>query len=144
MNITPNFTYEEMTASQTAARNGWLNKPTDIEYQNLVRLCEFLETVRAELGRTITVTSGYRSKQVNDAVGSKDSSQHRVGCAADIRVSGMTPDQVVATLIMKGLPYDQLIREFDSWTHISVPLTPSTPPRKQALIIDRKGTRPYQ
>ena len=56
----------------------------------------------------------------------------------------MTPDQVVATLIMKDLPYDQLIREFDSWVHISVPLTPSTPPRKQALIIDRKGTRPYQ
>ena len=89
------------------------------------------------------INSGFRSKQVNDSVGSKDTSQHRLGCAADIRVPGMTPNEVVQALIKSNIGYDQLIREFDSWTHISVPNTPSTAPRKQVLIIDRQGTRPY-
>jgi hypothetical protein len=80
---------------------------------------------------------------VNDAVGSKDSSQHRIGCAADIRVPGMTPDQVVKAVIGSDLQYDQVIREFDRWTHISVPNKKDTPARRQALIIDKSGTRVY-
>jgi hypothetical protein len=76
-------------------------------------------------------------------VGSKDTSQHRVGCAADIRVPGVTPDEVVKAVIASGIEYDQIIREFNSWTHISVPTNPSGTPRKQALIIDKQGTRPY-
>ena len=87
------------------------------------------------------VNSAFRSKQVNDAVGSKDTSQHRLGCAADIRVPGMTPDEVVKALM--DLPYDQIIREFDRWTHISVPNVAGATPRKSKLIIDSKGTRPY-
>lgn len=67
------------------------------------------------------INSGFRSKQVNDSVGSKDTSQHRIGCAADIRVPGMPPNEIVQILVDSGLPYDQLIREFDSWTHVSVP-----------------------
>ena len=55
----------------------------------------------------------------------------------------MTPDQVVRAVIAAGLPYDQIIREFDRWTHISIPNTPATTPRKQALIIDKTGTRLY-
>ena len=78
---------------------------------------------------------------MNDAIGSKDTSQHRLGCAADIRVPGMTPDQVVRKIIASGINFDQVIREFDAWTHISVPNTESTPARKQALIIDKAGTR---
>jgi hypothetical protein len=50
---------------------------------------------------------------------------------------------VVKTIIASGLPYDQIIREFDRWTHISIPNTPETKPRKQALIIDKTGTRAY-
>jgi hypothetical protein len=92
-------------------------------------------------GKPIMVNSAFRSKQVNDAVGSKDTSQHRVGCAADIRVPGMTPDEVVKALM--DLPYDQIIREFDRWTHISVPNIAGVAPRKSKLIIDAKGTRPY-
>jgi hypothetical protein len=87
------------------------------------------------------VNSAFRSKAVNDAVGSKDTSQHRIGCAADIRVPGMTPDQVVRAIIAARLPYDQIIREFDAWTHISVPNTTALKPRQQALIIDKAGTR---
>jgi hypothetical protein len=89
------------------------------------------------------VNSAFRSKQVNDAVGSKDTSQHRIGCAADIRVPFMTPDEVVRAVIASGLPYDQIIREFDRWTHVSIPNTPEAKPRKQALIIDRAGTRAF-
>ena len=89
------------------------------------------------------VNSAFRSAQVNAAVGSKDTSQHRVGCAADIRVPSMTPDEVVKAVIASGIAYDQIIREFDRWTHISVPNNPSGTPRKQALIIDKQGTRAY-
>jgi len=143
MNLTPNFTLEELTVSETAERNGWDNSPNDQELSNLVRLADFLEQVRALLKKPIMVNSAYRSKRVNDAVGSKDTSQHRLGCAADIRVPGMTPDQVVRAVIASGIGYDQVIREFDRWTHISVPNTDSTAPRKQALIIDKAGTRPF-
>ena len=144
MNLTPHFTLEELTASESADRNGWDNSPNDVELANLTRLADFLEQVKVVLGgKAIMVNSAFRSKMVNDAVGSKDSSQHRVGCAADIRVPSMTPDEVVKAIIASGIGYDQVIREFDRWTHISIPNTPTGIPRKQALIIDKSGTRPY-
>ena len=143
VNITPHFTLEELTASETAERNGWDNTPGEAELANLKRLANLLEQVRALVNKPVMVNSAYRSKKVNDAVVSKDTSQHRLGCAADIRVPGMTPDQVCRAVIASGIAYDQIIREFDRWTHISVPNTESTPPRKQALIIDRAGTRPF-
>jgi putative chitinase len=103
-----------------------------------------LEEVKTLLdGKPIMINSAFRSKAVNDAVGSKDTSQHRVGCAADIRVPGLTPDQVVQAIKNSPIQFDQLIREFDSWTHISVPNNPSGTPRKQVLVIDKQGTRAY-
>jgi hypothetical protein len=142
--MTPHFTLDELTASETAERNGWDNTPNEQELANLQRLAEFLEDVKEALGgKPIMVNSAFRNKQVNDAVGSKDSSQHRVGCAVDIRVPGLTPDEVVKAIIASGLPYDQVIREFDRWTHLSVPNTPEAAPRKQALIIDKTGTRAF-
>jgi hypothetical protein len=89
------------------------------------------------------ISSGLRTKKVNDAVGSKDSSQHRTGCACDFRVPGMTPDEVIKAIISSGISYDQVIREFDRWTHLSISNSEDTSPRKQALIIDKAGTRPY-
>jgi hypothetical protein len=144
MNLTPHFTLEELTASETAERNGWDNSPNDQELANLTRLADFLEQVKVVLnGKPIMISSGLRTKKVNDAVGSRDTSQHRIGCAADFRVPGMTPDQVVKAIIASGIGYDQVIREFDRWTHISIPNSEDTSPRKQALIIDKVGTRPY-
>jgi zinc D-Ala-D-Ala carboxypeptidase len=143
MNLTPNFTLDELTASDTAARNGWDNTPNESELANLKRLADFLEQIRVVLGKPVIVNSAFRSKKVNDAVGSRDSSQHRIGCAADIRVPGMTPDEVVKAIIKSGIGYDQVIREFDRWTHVSIPNREDESPRKQALIIDRQGTRPY-
>lgn len=137
MNLSPHFTLAELTITD---HRQFDNTPTQIEISNLQRLAQFLEIVKATLGgKPVIITSGYRSKAVNDAVGSKDSSHHRLGLAADFRVPGMAPDAVVRALL--NLPFDQVIREFNSWTHISIPR--SGAPRKQALIIDRTGTRPY-
>lgn len=144
MQLSPNFTLEELTRSDAAARNGWDNTPNETEIENLKRLATLLQDVKAAVdGKAVMINSGFRSKQVNDSVGSKDTSQHRLGCAADIRVPGMTPRQVVEACIANDVPFDQIILEFDSWTHISVPNTPDAKPRGQKLIIDKAGTRPY-
>jgi putative chitinase len=139
MNLSPHFTLEELTITDHRELE---NTPNETELANLKRLAEFLETVKTVLGgKPIMVNSAFRSKAVNDAVGSKDTSQHRIGCAADIRVPGITPDEVVKAIIASGIGYDQVIREFDRWTHISIPNAGT--PRKQALIIDKAGTRVY-
>jgi hypothetical protein len=141
MNLTEHFTLEELT---TTSHRQFDNTPNEAETANLQRLAEFLEQVKTALdGKPIMVNSGFRSKQVNDSVGSRDSSQHRIGAACDFRVPGMTPDAVVRAVIAAGLPFDQIIREFDAWTHISVTNTPDGTPRRQALIIDKAGTRPF-
>ena len=141
MLLTPHFTLEELTATQ---HREFDNTPNSSEINNLKRLAEMLEEVKTLLdGKPIMINSAFRSKAVNDAVGSKDTSQHRVGCAADIRVPGLTPDQVVQAIKNSPIQFDQLIREFDSWTHVSVPNNPSGSPRKQVLVIDKQGTRAY-
>ena len=141
MNLTPHFTLEELTHTDHRTLD---NTPNEAELANLKRLAEFLEAVKTVLGgKPIIVNSAFRSKAVNDAVGSKDTSQHRTGCAADIRVPGMTPDEVVKAIISANLGHDQVIREFDRWTHVSIPNNTTDKPRLQALIIDKQGTRFY-
>ena len=135
--MTPNFTLAELTAT---SHREFDNTPNEKELANLQKLAEFLEQVKTTLdGKPIMINSAFRSKAVNDSVGSKDTSQHRLGYAADFKVPGMTPDQVVRALVASDLPFDQVIREFDAWTHVSI----SPSPRRQALIIDRAGTRPF-
>jgi hypothetical protein len=135
--MTPHFTLAELTAT---SHRQFDNTPNEKELANLQKLAEFLEQVKTTLdGKPIMINSAFRSKQVNDSVGSKDTSQHRLGYAADFKVPGMTPDEVVRAIIASDLQFDQIIREFDAWTHISI----SPHPRRQALIIDRAGTRPF-
>jgi putative chitinase len=133
--VTPHFSLAELTHTDHRLLN---NTPNPGELANLKRLAEFLEVVKTTLGgKPVMINSAYRSKAVNDAVGSKDTSSHRLGLACDFRVPGMTPDAVVRALLT--LPYDQIIREYDAWTHISI----SDKPRRQALIIDKQGTRVF-
>jgi putative chitinase len=135
--MTPHFTLAELTAT---SHRQFDNTPNEKELANLQKLAEFLEQVKTTLdGKPIMINSAFRSKAVNDSVGSKDTSQHRLGYAADFKVPGMTPDQVVRAIIASDLQFDQIIREFDAWTHISI----SPSPRRQALIIDRQGVRPF-
>jgi hypothetical protein len=139
--LSVHFTLDELTHTD---HREFDNTPNPAETANLIRLAGLLEDVKLVLNsKPVMINSAFRSKQVNDAVGSKDSSQHRIGCAADIRIPDMTPDEVVRAIIAADLPYDQIIREFDRWTHISVPNTTDGKPRKQALIIDKAGTRPF-
>lgn len=154
--LTPNFSLADLT--YTDHRN-LDNTPTTREkclvngkeilinaYENLPRLANFLEQIRALLGnKPIVVNSAFRSELVNAAVGSSPSSDHRKGCAADIRVIGMTPDEVIKAIINSNLPYKQVIREFDRWTHVAITTSDSDVPQRSKLIIDKqtpKG-RPY-
>ena len=133
--LTANFSLEELTRSEAADRNGWDNTPNAQEIENLKRLAALLQQVKTAVGgKPVMINSGFRSKQVNDSVGSKDSSQHRLGCAADIRVPGMKPREVVEACIAAGVPFDQIILEFDSWTHVSVPNTPEFKPRNSRPV----------
>ena len=150
MKLSPNFTLEELTVSDYAARHGLDNTPENDHLMNLKRLAAFLEGLRSYLGKPITINSAYRSPEVNAAIRGSKTSQHCHGTAADIRVAGMVPDQVVKRIIASTLPYDQVIREFSDpvrgggWTHVSIPNTRDAKPRKMALIIDKQGTRPYK
>jgi len=144
--LTPHFSLEELTFTE---HREFDNIPNESEIKNLKRLAQFLEMVKEQLdNKPIMINSGFRSEALNRSLGSKDSSQHRVGCAADLRVPGMTPDEVVKAIIASSLPFDQVIREFctptgGGWTHVSVPNDPAGQPRRQALIIDKSGTRAY-
>ena len=154
MNLTPNFTLDELTHTDHRELD---NTPTEHEHctingkevvvdavANLSRLADFLEQLKVILGgKPIMVNSAFRSEAVNAAVGSKNTSDHRRGCAADIRVPSMTPDQVVRAIIDSELPYQQVIREFDRWTHVSITTSESDIPKKSKLIIDKTGTRPF-
>jgi len=136
--VTPHFSLAELTRTDHRTLD---NTPDLAALANLHRLAAFLEQVREVLGdKMVMITSGYRSAAVNAACGSRESSQHRLGTAADIRVPGMSPDAVVRAVMASGLAYDQLIKEFDSWTHISIPNAPDAYARKMVFIIDKTGT----
>ena len=131
--MTPHFSLAELTVTDLRSLD---NTPDAVALANLQRLAEFLEEVKALLRfKPIMVNSAYRSKAVNDAVGSKDTSQHRLGCAADLRVPGMTPKEVVQAIVDSDLPFDQCITEYDRWTHVSIPNTPAAAPRRQTFSI---------
>jgi len=144
MKLSPNFSLEELTFSQVASRRGIDNTPPPKVKDNLERLALFLEQVRKVVNKPISISSGYRSREVNESVGGSKTSQHCEGCAADFNVKGMSPDAVVRAIVDATIPYDQVILEFDSWVHISIPTVKGSVPRKQALVIDNKGKRNFK
>ncbi len=141
MNLTPHFTLEEMTFSQTAMRKGIDNTPPPGVVVNLKRTAAGLEQVRAILNaNAMKISSGYRCPALNSAVGSKSTSQHILGQAADFTCPAFgNPERIIRTILASGVDFDQVIHEFDSWVHISF----ADANRKQALVIDRNGTRPF-
>jgi zinc D-Ala-D-Ala carboxypeptidase len=144
MRLSENFSLEELTASETAARKGIDNTPSEEVIDNLKRLAAALQEVRALLNhRAILVSSGYRSPELNQAVGGSATSDHCKGLAADfICPSYGTPNDIVRAIAASGLSFKQVIREFDKWVHLAIE-EEGQEPRKQALIIDREGTRAY-
>lgn len=143
MQLSEHFTYKELTDSDEAARLGINNTPPVFAVENLKRLCAVLEEVRLTVGKPISVSSGYRCQKLNRVIGSKDTSQHVLGCAADIKIEGVTPDELMKVIIGAGIKFDQMIREYDRWVHVSIPNTAKEKPRHAMLIIDHNGTRPY-
>lgn len=125
MDLTKNFTLEEMVASTVAKRSGIKNEPGETEIENLRRLCkEILQPVRDRLGKPIRVTSGYRCASLNLAVGGVSTSQHLKGEAADIvSENNLKLWQLITDMISKGeITVGQLINEHNlSWIHISLP-----------------------
>lgn len=144
MKLTEHFTLEELTVSQEAARRRINNTPGAQTIENLRYLAEQLEEVRHVLGnRPIIVSSGYRCATLNAAVGSKPTSAHVKGLAADFTCPGFgSITDIVNAIIGSDIQYDQVIHEFNSWVHIGFAAKGKTP-RLQKLIIDHKGTRKY-
>lgn len=142
MNLSPHFTLDEFCTSQTAARLGISNDPPIEVVANLKRTAVGLERVRGILNNNaIHINSGYRSLKVNAAVGSKATSQHVTGEAADfICPTWGTPEKIMRAIVDSAIDYDQILLEFDVWVHISF----SDNPRRQALVIDHSGTHAYE
>jgi len=126
MKLSANFSLSELTKSQTATRKGIDNNPSDEHQENLRLLCEaVLQPVREHFGRVVTVTSGYRSPELCIAIGSKTTSQHAKGQAADFEIFGVS-NKALADYINETLHYDQLILEYwnesdpnSGWVHCS-------------------------
>ena len=126
MNLSENFTLQELIYSDTAIRRGIDNKPNDETIENLKLVCEnILEPIREYFKAPVVVSSGYRSAAVCEAVGSSSKSQHTKGQAADFEIFGI-PNKDVADWIVNNIDYDQCILEFwnekepnSGWVHCS-------------------------
>ena len=126
MKLTENFSLSELTKSQTAERKGIDNTPSTEHQKNLKLLCEsVLQPVRDHFGKVVTISSGYRSPALCEAIGSKSTSQHARGEAADFEIFGVS-NKALADYIDSELHYDQLILEYwnesvpnSGWVHCS-------------------------
>ena len=117
----PNFSMDELTHSDTAARHGIDNTPNDNQKENLYKLAMEMEDVRELLNnKPIFISSGYRCLALNELLGSKATSSHTKGLAADFTCRQFgTPNEIVFAIINSDIDYDQLILEYDQWVHIS-------------------------
>ena len=140
----PNFSMDELTHSDTAARHGIDNTPNDNQKENLYKLAMEMEDVRELLNnKPIFISSGYRCLALNELLGSKKTSSHIKGLAVDFTCRQFgTPNEIVFALINSDIPYDQAIVEFDKWTHLSFCEDEKTP-RRQALVINKEGAMIY-
>ena len=126
MKLTENFSLLELTKSQTAERKGIDNTPSPTHQDNLKSLCtRILQPIRDHFNRVVSVSSGYRSEALCIAIGSKTTSQHAKGEAADFEIYGLSNGEL-AEWIRENLDYDQLILEFwtpespnNGWIHCS-------------------------
>ena len=150
MQLSKHFTLSEMEKSQTAVRKGISNKAGSGEIKNLTDLCyEVLEPVRIKFDKPVIITSGYRSPELCEAIGSKATSQHAKGQAVDFEIAGVSNLQV-ALWIQNNCDFDQLILEFwkeedkdpnSGWVHCSYRNDGTN--RHIGLIINQKTKGKY-
>ena len=148
MKLSENFSLKEMTQSQTALKNNIDNSPNVTQIDNLQQLCQnILQPLRDDFQLPIKITSGFRSKELAEMIGSNpDKSQHSKGMAADFEIPGVDNKKVFKHII-ENLPFDQVILEYydesdinSGWIHCSW----SPEPRGQALTKDREGYKTWQ
>lgn len=140
MMLSDHFSLAEFTASDTAARAGIDNEPSPDILENLRWNAANLEAVRSLLGVPLHITSGYRCPALNTLVGSKPTSAHIHGLAADFIAPAFgKPIDVCDKIAASGIPFDQLIHEFGRWTHIGWTKL-GEHPRRQVLTINASGT----
>ena len=126
MKLSENFTLDELTKSQEAIRLGIPNEPSDEHVTNLILLCKnILQPLRNHFKMPVSISSGYRSAALCEAIGSSSKSQHTKGQAADFEIFGVA-NKDLAEFIVKNLKYDQCILEFwnenepnSGWVHCS-------------------------
>ena len=139
MMISKNLTLQEVTTSQTATRLKIKNVPTDKDIENLKYIAEnIFQKVRDYFGVPIRISSGYRSKELNKAVGGSKNSQHTTGQALDIQGTNSVSNAQIFNYIKYNLVFDQLIWEFGdnenpAWVHVS--LKKEGQNRNQILVI---------
>ena len=142
MKLSGHFSLAELTKSQTATRKGIDNKPTLDHIKNLTELCtQVLEPTRRNFGKPMVISSGYRSEELCEAIGSSKNSQHAKGEAADFEMFGVD-NKELAKYIKNNLVFDQLILEFynpddpsSGWVHCSYSKEEN---RKQSLLYNGK------
>lgn len=141
--LTPHFTLEEFTLSQTASRLGIPNQPTGQELENVHATARTLERVRALLAhKPVLISSGYRCPAVNAAVGGSSTSAHMSGLAVDFTCPGYGDPLAICQALeprLAELQVDQLIHEYDDWVHLAI-VGPGQVPRCECLTIDESGT----
>lgn len=138
--ISEHFTLEEFVTSQTAARQGIDNTPDAASRRNLRRLAGQLELVRGALGgKPVLISSGYRCKALNDAIGGSSSSAHMAGLAADFSVPDFGSVLQTARAVAEcGVDFDQLIVEYGRWLHLGL-CSSGSKPRRELLSIGSQG-----
>jgi hypothetical protein len=119
--LSPHFSYGEMTISDIAERKGILNRPDEIQITNMKNLCvNILEPIRTYFGKSVIISSGFRTPELNKAIGGSETSQHRFGEAADFIIIDKELVAIYEWVILNSnLDYDQIIHEFGRWIHIS-------------------------
>ena len=141
MILSNNFTLNELTKSQTATRKGIHNEPSTEHVENLIHLAKtILQPVREHFGKPVMISSGYRSPELCEAIGSSAKSQHAKGEAADFEIHGID-NKELAAWISANCDFDQLILEFyidgdanSGWVHCSSKMESS---RRQMLKAER-------
>ena len=150
MQLSKNFSLDEMTKSRTAIRMGLSNNPSEGEVENLRLLCErVLQPVRDHFNNTVTIYSGYRNEILSQKIGSSRNSQHCKGEAADFEIFGIGNNEV-SDWIKENLMFDQLILEYwepgepnSGWVHVSYKKEINSNRKEYLMAIKTDGKTSY-